>query len=56
MALELALVCDFRIAADRVKLGLSEARLGIIPDVAAHRLIKLIGPPRAKEQLGPVAI
>ncbi len=50
MALELALACDFRIAAERVKLGLPEARLGIIPDVGgATRLIKLVGPARAKE-------
>ena len=50
MALELALACDFRIAAERTKLGLPEARLGIIPDVGGTtRLIKLIGPARAKE-------
>ena len=50
LALELALACDFRIAAERTKLGLPEARLGIIPDVGGSvRLIKLIGPSRAKE-------
>ena len=50
LALELALACDFRIAAERTKLGLPEARLGIIPDVGgAVRLIKLIGPSRAKD-------
>ncbi len=50
MALELALACDFRIAAERTKLGLPEARLGIIPDVGGTtRLIKLIGPARAKD-------
>ena len=50
MALELALACDFRIAAERTKLGLPEARLGIIPDVGGTaRLVKLIGPARAKD-------
>ena len=50
LALELALACDFRIAAERTKLGLPEARLGIIPDVGGTvRLIKLIGPSRAKD-------
>ncbi|MCY3834054.1 MAG: enoyl-CoA hydratase/isomerase family protein [Chloroflexi bacterium] len=50
LALELALACDFRFAAERTKLGLPETRLGIIPDVGGTvRLIKLIGPARAKD-------
>ena len=50
MALELALACDFRIAAARTKLGLPESRLGIIPDVGGTvRLVKLVGPARAKD-------
>ena len=50
LALELALACDFRLAAERTKLGLPEARLGIIPDVGGTvRLVKLIGPARAKD-------
>jgi len=50
MALEMALACDFRIAAERTKLGLPETRLGIIPDVGGTvRLMKLIGPSRAKD-------
>lgn len=50
LALELALACDFRIAAERTKLGLPESRLGIIPDVGGTvRLVKLIGPARAKD-------
>lgn len=50
MALELALACDFRIAAERTRLGLPESRLGIIPDVGGTvRLVKLVGPARAKE-------
>ena len=50
LALELALACDFRIAAERAKLGLPEARLGIIPDVGGTtRLVKLAGVARAKD-------
>lgn len=50
LALELALACDFRIAAERARLGLPEARLGIIPDVGGTvRLVKLVGPARAKD-------
>jgi enoyl-CoA hydratase/carnithine racemase len=50
MALEMALACDFRIVAERTKLSLPETRLGIVPDVGGTaRLVKLIGPSRAKE-------
>ena len=50
LGLELALACDFRIAAQRTKLGLPETRLGIIPDVGGTtRLVKLIGVARAKD-------
>lgn len=50
MALEMALACDFRIAAERTRIGLPESRLGIIPDVGGTvRLVKLVGPSRAKE-------
>lgn len=47
---ELALACDFRIVAERTRMSLPEARLGIIPDVGGTvRLVQLIGPSRAKE-------
>lgn len=50
LALELALACDIRIAAEGTMLGLPETRLGIIPDVGGTtRLTRLIGPGRAKE-------
>jgi enoyl-CoA hydratase/carnithine racemase len=50
LALELALACDIRIAAEGTMLGLPETRLGIIPDVGGTtRLTRLVGPGRAKE-------
>ena len=50
LALELALACDLRIAAEGTALGLPETRLGIIPDVGGTtRLTRLVGPARAKE-------
>ncbi|MCB9421640.1 MAG: enoyl-CoA hydratase/isomerase family protein [Ardenticatenaceae bacterium] len=50
LALELALACDIRIAAEGTLLGLPETRLGFIPDVGGTtRLTRLVGPARAKE-------
>jgi len=50
MAMEMALACDIRIAAEGTKLGLPESRLGMIPDVGGTtRLVRLVGPARAKE-------
>ncbi|MBW1771787.1 MAG: enoyl-CoA hydratase/isomerase family protein [Deltaproteobacteria bacterium] len=43
--LELALVCDIRIAADHVKLGLPEVNLGLIPGAGGpQRLPSAVGP------------
>jgi len=50
--LELALACDFRLAAEGTRLQLPETRLGIIPDVGGtSRLVRAIGQPRAKEYI-----
>ena len=50
IGLELALACDFRVAADDVELGLPEVRLGMIPGSGGtQRLARLIGVARAKD-------
>ena len=47
---ELALACDFRIAADDAKLGQPEVLLGIIPGAGGtQRLTRLVGPAKAKD-------
>jgi len=47
--LELALACDFRIAAATAKLGLPEARLGLLPGAGGtQRLTRLCGEATAK--------
>ncbi len=48
--LELALLCDFRIAAQHAVVGLPETSLGVIPGAGGtQRLAKLLGEARAKE-------
>ena len=48
--LELALCCDFRIAANTARLGTPEVKVGIMPTGGAtFRLPRLIGEPKAKE-------
>jgi 2-oxoglutaroyl-CoA hydrolase len=50
VGLELALACDFRIAADDVQLGLPEIGLGMIPGSGGtQRLARMIGVGRAKD-------
>lgn len=50
--LELALCCDFRIAAENAKLGTPEIKLGILPGAGGtQRLSRLIGITRAKEMV-----
>jgi enoyl-CoA hydratase/carnithine racemase len=47
---ELALTCDFRVAARNAKLGQPEILLGVIPGAGGtQRLSRLIGPARAKD-------
>ena len=48
--LELALATDFRIAHPDAVFGLPEAEIGIVPSSGGtHRLVRLLGPARAKE-------
>lgn len=47
--LQLALACDFRIAAADAVLGLGATRHGLIPDGAVLRLARVVGIGRAKE-------
>lgn len=48
--LELALATDFRIAEEQAVFGLPEVGLGILPSSGgAHRLVRALGPTRAKE-------
>jgi enoyl-CoA hydratase/carnithine racemase len=50
--LELALATDFRIADDSAVLGFPEVSLGILPSSGGTlRLVRLVGPARAKELL-----
>ncbi len=50
LGFELALACDFRIAAEGTNIGLPETKIGIIPDVGGTtRLTRLVGVARAKE-------
>lgn len=50
--LQLATVCDFRIAAEDAKLGIPSARIGIVVNFEnVERLVRLAGVPPAKEIL-----
>lgn len=50
--LELAMVCDLRVAVSTAKLGLPETSLGIIPGAGGtQRLGRLVGEGRAKEMI-----
>src|SRR3989441_11408282 len=47
--LQLALVCDYRLASDEALLGLPAGKECLIPSMALYRLPRLIGLARAKE-------
>ena len=48
--LEIALACDFRIAASRAKLGQTEVNLGLVPGAGgSQRLVRVLGQAKAKE-------
>jgi enoyl-CoA hydratase/carnithine racemase len=48
--LQLALACDFRVFANDAKVGLTETRYGILPDMGATvRLPRIVGESRARE-------
>ena len=50
VGLELALACDFRVAADDVQLGLPEVTIGTIPGSGGtQRLARMVGLGRAKD-------
>ena len=50
--LELALAADFRVADETTVLGLPEVALGIVPSSGGlHRLVRIVGPARAKEAM-----
>ena len=50
--LELALCCDFRIAADNAQFGLPEVKLGVLPGGGGtQRLPRLIGMTKAREMI-----
>jgi 2-oxoglutaroyl-CoA hydrolase len=50
VGLELALACDFRIAADDVELALPEVKIGMIPGSGGtQRLARMVGLGRAKD-------
>jgi 2-oxoglutaroyl-CoA hydrolase len=52
VGVELALACDFRIAADDVQLGLPEVTIGMIPGSGGtQRLARMIGLGRAKDMV-----
>ncbi len=49
---ELALSCDFRLAAENSQIGLTETDLGLIPGAGGtQRLVRVVGLPKAKQMI-----
>jgi len=49
---ELALACDFRLASEDAKIGLTETNLGLMPGAGGtQRLVRVVGLSRAKEMV-----
>jgi enoyl-CoA hydratase/3-hydroxyacyl-CoA dehydrogenase len=49
---ELALACDFRLASEDSQIGLTEAKLGLIPGAGGtQRLVRMVGLAKAKEMI-----
>lgn len=49
---ELALACDFRLASEDARIGLTETKLGLMPGAGGtQRLAKIVGLARAKEMI-----
>lgn len=46
--MELALLCDIRIAADNMKMGELFVRMGLVPEIGMYLLPRIVGPGRAK--------
>jgi enoyl-CoA hydratase len=47
--LQMALVCDYRLACDTARLGLTAVNEGLVPSMAPYRLPRMIGAGRAKD-------
>lgn len=50
--LQLALACDFRVFGESARVGLTEMRFGLLPDMGAtYRLPRIVGESRAREMI-----
>ena len=55
--LQLALACDLRVASEGTRLGLLEARYGLMPDLTGTQILpRIVGPAKAKELIFTAAV